>query len=801
MACQTVELCEVIPVGRDIREELEQALDQVDRPGSFCAVGSAPTILPGLEVHGLGPIGLPLTVSQAKELIKRSEQAPHGKGEQTLVDTKVRRVWRLKPDRLKITNPEWKGFMERTDAKVQEELGLEKQKLQGHLYDLLLYERGGFFLPHRDGEKLDRMVATLVVVLPSAHEGGELVVRHEGQERVIDFGGPADRKFHIHFAAFYADCEHEVRPLKKGYRLCLVYNLTLAKAKKHITAPRASGHVEEISTLLRQWSAGSSAEKLVITLEHQYSQEGLAWDALKGVDRARARILADAARQAGCKVYLGLLTFWESGEGEDEDYPHGYGSGRWYDDEDDDVEDQEDEDEDEDEGRGLHRMVEVIETSLTMEHLAEAGDIPLPIGKINIKEKELLDPEGLRDVTPEEEYQGYTGNEGTPLDRWYRHAALVVWPVRKHFRVICERDSRDVLPVLEPMVARWRKARGDEAAALKEQCTELSAAIIAKWPEVPHRPYRSEEAEKVDALETIAQLDDPQLIGDYLRKVMTRDTTVEPGNSVVKVCQAHGWGTFRDPLIAVVKATARPTVERNVRLLERICTAKPRKEGGWGELCTGLAKAMVEATEAVDRGRSSDDWGYRALKREDILAGLARALLATEQEDLLSRVLDHARSASKKYPLIEVHVPAIEGLRPWLKRHLKKRSSALTRWIAWCRERLEALTARPPAKFTDLRRPAHVTCKCGDCAELRRFLEDAGESVHRFAIRQDRRNHLEQQIREHKLDVDCATIRRSSPHVLVCTKNDASYQTRLADYHRNQRYLASIREIQDGLPR
>ena len=64
---------------------------------------------------------------------------------------------------------------------MQEALGLEKQKLEAHLYDLLLYEPGSFFLPHSDGEKLDRMVATLVVVLPSSFEGGELVVRHDGR--------------------------------------------------------------------------------------------------------------------------------------------------------------------------------------------------------------------------------------------------------------------------------------------------------------------------------------------------------------------------------------------------------------------------------------------------------------------------------------------------------------------------------------------------------------------------------------------------------------------------------------------
>ena len=155
-----------------IREELGQALSKIDRPGSFCVSGSAPAVLPGLEVEGLGPIGLPLTAKQAKELKKHCHQAPYGKGEKTLVDTSVRRVWRMEPDRFSLTNPDWERFIEETVAKVQEELGLEKQKLESHLYDLLLYEPGSFFLPHRDGEKLDRMVATLVVVLPSSYRGG-----------------------------------------------------------------------------------------------------------------------------------------------------------------------------------------------------------------------------------------------------------------------------------------------------------------------------------------------------------------------------------------------------------------------------------------------------------------------------------------------------------------------------------------------------------------------------------------------------------------------------------------------------
>ena len=74
------------------------------------------------------------------------------------------------------------------------------------------------------------MVATLVVALPSVHEGGVLIVSHDGHQREITFTGTASG-YELSYAAFYADCQHEVRPLKSGYRLCLTYNVTLAKSR------------------------------------------------------------------------------------------------------------------------------------------------------------------------------------------------------------------------------------------------------------------------------------------------------------------------------------------------------------------------------------------------------------------------------------------------------------------------------------------------------------------------------------------------------------------------------------------
>ena len=119
-------------MSNEILKELSQAMSKIDRPGTFCVSGSVQTVLPGLEVDGLGPIGLPLTGNQAKDLKTLCEQAPYGKGEKTLVDTSVRRVWRLSPSQFSLRNPDWMRLLEETLRKIQAELGLEKQKLESH---------------------------------------------------------------------------------------------------------------------------------------------------------------------------------------------------------------------------------------------------------------------------------------------------------------------------------------------------------------------------------------------------------------------------------------------------------------------------------------------------------------------------------------------------------------------------------------------------------------------------------------------------------------------------------------------
>ncbi len=81
----------------DARKSLEKLLCSLGDSVRFVTSGSLPPVLPGLTIKKVGPIGTPVSAADAKRMIDQAEQAPYGRGEDTILDTKVRRVWQLDP--------------------------------------------------------------------------------------------------------------------------------------------------------------------------------------------------------------------------------------------------------------------------------------------------------------------------------------------------------------------------------------------------------------------------------------------------------------------------------------------------------------------------------------------------------------------------------------------------------------------------------------------------------------------------------------------------------------------------------
>jgi hypothetical protein len=108
--------------------------------------------------------------------------------------------------------------------------------------------KGSFFKPHVDTPRSEKMFGSLVIVFPTAHEGGALLLRHRDHEWIFDSGKAlaAEEKPSVSYVAFFSDIEHEVAPVISGHRITLTYNLYFDDGgpvsandavSKHLTPP------------------------------------------------------------------------------------------------------------------------------------------------------------------------------------------------------------------------------------------------------------------------------------------------------------------------------------------------------------------------------------------------------------------------------------------------------------------------------------------------------------------------------------------------------------------------------------
>ena len=186
---------------------LEAVLSGVKQPGDFFISGTTEIPMPRVEVEGAGTLSFPVPDAQIASIVRRAERAPYGQGEETIVDTSVRNVWQISPGKVKIGGKSRAANFQDIVSKVRAGLGCGDVSVSAELYKLLVYDRGGFFLAHRDTEKTEGMFGTLVVTLPSVYHGGALRIRHAGREVTVDTN--ASDPSELSYIAFYADCEHE----------------------------------------------------------------------------------------------------------------------------------------------------------------------------------------------------------------------------------------------------------------------------------------------------------------------------------------------------------------------------------------------------------------------------------------------------------------------------------------------------------------------------------------------------------------------------------------------------------------
>lgn len=758
---------------------LATTLQNLQSPGGFYANGTLEIFPPCIEVDQVGRISLPLIPVQAEQLVQVAEQAPYGKGYETLVDTKVRRTWQLDAKQVSLSGKYWQKNLSEIVSNVKLALGVDCEIL-AELYKLLVYDTGSFFTSHRDTEKADGMFATLVIVLPSAFSGGELVVRHQQDEVTLDLC--CQQVEEISYAAFYADCVHEVLPVTEGCRLTLVYNLIRTDKKIPLPTPPDYHQAQyKMAGLLKNWvqqlnentDEEQIPDKLIYLLEHEYSIAELKFDALKNRDLASAEVLIPAAEQAGCDLYLALVSVEESG------YAEHVGGGyynRWGSD---------------DEDNNEFEIGEVLDHWETISEWRSPDGSQPTLPTLSYEAKEFCPPEAFDKMEPDDvEFQEATGNAGASFERIYHCAALVLWPRSRFLTIINQGGLNTALPVLNDLCQQWKN---NKKAETKQNAQTLAFYILRDWlPEHCAQFSSYSRSDTIsDFLNCLICLTDIDLLNHFCSIVAEKGIyQKEHSLALAKALVLLPWIEAVGYVTDIISVGAAKAQDASVVLLSSLCSREHNNDKL--QQLSAAAQALFMALPG-DTKRFPDIPPWQQQRMAFCANDVADMIVSFSMINvgIAETTLNYMLAWPVVYGMDEVLLPAALQI---VKSAANNELSVVARLrqivVTHLRTRL-AEQLEPPI---DWKRDDAIDCSCKDCRELKLFLNNSEQKQWRFKAAETRRNHIQNAISRGKSDIDYVTEKQSRPYSMVCTKNMASYQRRVEQSEKDKATLARLLE-------
>ncbi len=751
---------------------LEDLLSGVERAGSFVTAGSLEPALPRIDVEGVGILSFPVPEQQVSNLIEKAERAPYGRGEETILDTTIRKVWQVSPDKVHIGGKSWADTFSGILKRVTDGLACSDASVEAELYKLLIYDEGGFFLPHRDTEKTGGMFGTLVISLPCPHSGGELIARHAGREESVDLS--TGEVSELKYVAFYADCEHEVKPITSGNRICLVYNLVHRGKSEAPNTPDYGRESERATELIQNTFRGSARPaKIAWLLDHQYSPAGLSFAGLKGKDAARAGVLVQAARAANCAVHLGIVHIEEYGPAEPA-YYGGYGHAH-----------------DEEEGDEDFEVIEVSDGQRYIDGFRKPTDEVADYGRLPLADGELLPAGALDDEKPDEQrLLEASGNEGCSFERAYHRAALVIWPAKHFGEVLLQAGAGAALPYLADRL----DANDQKIAA------SLAVKIIENWPRGPgyfggSYGHTEQKADRAEMLQQLRRLGDAKLWQRFGSEIVALEYDGSENAELVNGLALTTPARARPLICEIVQSNLPHYFSSCIGLLE-LLVAKYAivSKGRWSVMLKAVAQTVVEGLSTIGGSTSNADGGYYGGSRSnsegvepESVVRLFKVLSSLESDELRKRT----EKALNKHP--EVFNPAdliVPALTKLVVDDASSGDAPLLRLWRSAAEYVLDRSEQSPEPPPDWRQPVKLNCRCKDCRELESFANDPDQRQQRLPLNKERRMHLHQKIDHLKLDMTHETERRGRPYTLVCTKTRWTFERQC------RRYLDDIKCFQ-----
>ncbi|KAJ7771482.1 hypothetical protein B0H16DRAFT_1513690 [Mycena metata] len=293
----------------DLTRELEVLLRRdFSFQGKYChAATTASAANPGLNVKGIGILGLPLSERDAKlvqSLIASTTNDPQPVGN----------VWELDSNAIECSNPAWDMYLEDIVLKdIWKKLAPQSSRPRLELQSLLLWEATSDILEYECTETPKRTdeFATIHVILPSFYTGGNVHLSFSGCAENYDLS--ATSSFSTSLIAWYHGVDCLIKPVESGRRLALSYRLVAAEDGPRTRLPAMPEKLVDLRRFLRKWSDIQEYEPdaapsiIAYPLVHEYRDNDLRADILRLEDRHKVIHLKALGDELGFQLGLATL--------------------------------------------------------------------------------------------------------------------------------------------------------------------------------------------------------------------------------------------------------------------------------------------------------------------------------------------------------------------------------------------------------------------------------------------------------------------------------------------------------------
>jgi hypothetical protein len=764
-------------------DEVTAALAAIEAEGAFATELVCGSEDLDIKVEGVGPIRFPISAATARKLCAVARAAPFGRRDETLHDVSVRDTWEIGRSRIKIDTRRWQRTLEPKLAIIQKRLGLpEGGKLEAAFDKMLVYGPGQFFAPHQDSERADDMVGSLVVELPSRHEGGALVVQHHREKKV--FRGAAREPKDLSLLAFYADCHHEVKPVDAGYRITLTYHL-LYRGAAEARAPLHRPAVDRLAASVKAYfskpvaspygtSAPERPDRLIYLLDHEYTQKSLGWNRLKNADRLRVEALRQVAERLECEAYLALADVHEiwSCDGDDWGGEYGRRGSRYWDDDPEEDSDEED-----------YELIDLIDSDVELRHwVGPDGQTAPGISTIPAIDNVCFTRASTEMDPFKSEHEGYMGNYGNTVDRWYHRAALVMWPRAKNFVL---RAKVSPSWAVKELASRIKAGATDDARARAKE-------LLPFWSR--SAPQETRETFVLQLLKVSASLGDADLALGLLSPLGPHLLRPRTTPAFVALVERHGL-SWSQRVFSAWAEKARHNVPPWLSFLPRLCEAL------WASGEHGKALAAWLLTREVASFKQSHVDALRlpeAVREESAnrylgdLSALLETAAVIQAPALRDDLIAFLVAPETALPLMTAGAllqRCRDARTPAAVRALGLQ--ALYRHVVGSLERALEAKLRSSDDWSIEPPPG---CSCELCKQLSAFLRDRGRIQHAWPLAKERRRHIHEVIDRHRLPVTHTTVRRGRPQTLVLTKQEALFEREAALRARQKTLLSWLKK-------